>query len=63
MARTDDIGAYIEDGETLATEGTLQEILTAITTGTGFPIATSATNTSVTVGSVSTPVIASNADR
>jgi len=63
MSREFDIGAYIDEGEKLATEGTLLDILLAITTGTGFPIATTATNESVTVGLVSTAVIALNTDR
>ena len=63
MARDFDIAPFVPDGELLGSEGTLLDILNALGGGLGFPIATTATNTSVTVGSASTAVIALNTSR
>lgn len=63
MSREFDINPYVPDGEFLGTEGTLLDILAALGGGLAFPKATTATNTSVTVGTSSTAVLAANTDR
>jgi hypothetical protein len=63
MSREFDIGSYVPEGELLGTEGTLLDILNALGSGLGFPVATTATNTSVTVGNTSTAVLALNTAR
>jgi len=63
MSREFDIGSYVPEGEMLATEGTLADILLALGGGLAFPKATSAANSSVTVGTSSTAVLAAEPDR
>lgn len=63
MARTDGIGEYVPDGEMLATEQGQQDIIDALNINTGINIATSMVNTKVDVGSTSTPVLSTNANR
>lgn len=63
MARTDGIGEFVPEGEMLATEQGLQDIVNALNVNTGINIANSVLNTKVTVGAVSTLVLAANSSR
>lgn len=63
MARTDGIGEFVPEGEQLATEQGLQDIIAALNINTGINVATSMVNTKVSVGLVSTLVLGANPNR
>ena len=63
MARTDGIGEFVPDGEMLATEQGLQDIINALNLNTGINLANSVNNSSVIVADSSTIVLASNSSR
>jgi hypothetical protein len=63
MARTDGIGEFVPDGEFLATEQGLQDIITALNLYAGLNVANNVINDSVSIGNVSTLVLAANPDR
>ena len=63
MARTDGIDEFVPDGEKLATEQGQQDIIDALNINTGINVADVMLNTKVDIGSSSTSVLASNANR